>query len=164
VPARNAFTMKWNSTSSAQRSPRYVPATARSVSVQVNGGNPQYLNERVRGTGGFDVTSFGEENLLDLAIDRYDDESIAVHEFCHTIDAALGRIDPPPEKAIPVFMEALKDKNAGVRMAAATSLGQLGAEAKEAIPALRQAQNDKDRGVSRAAGMAIRTIQTQGKK
>lgn len=56
--------------------------------------NPAYQNERVRGTGGFDVTSFGEENLLNLALDRYDDESIGVHEFCHTIDAALGRIDP----------------------------------------------------------------------
>jgi hypothetical protein len=56
--------------------------------------NPTYQNERVRGTGGFNVTSFGEENLLNLAGDRYDDESIAVHEFCHTIDAALARIDP----------------------------------------------------------------------
>jgi hypothetical protein len=58
-----------------------------------NARNPEYLNERVRGTGGFDVTSFGEENLLNLPLDRYDDESIAVHEFCHTIDAALSRID-----------------------------------------------------------------------
>jgi hypothetical protein len=56
--------------------------------------DPAYLNERVRGTGGFRVTSFGEENLLCLPIDRYDDESISVHEFCHTIDAALSRIDP----------------------------------------------------------------------
>jgi hypothetical protein len=56
--------------------------------------NPTYQNERVRGTGGFDVTSFGEENLLTLALDRYDDESIGVHEFCHTIDAALRKIDP----------------------------------------------------------------------
>ena len=56
--------------------------------------DPEYLNERVRGTGGFDVTSFGEENLLCLPIDRYDDESIGVHEFCHTIDGALSRIDP----------------------------------------------------------------------
>jgi hypothetical protein len=56
--------------------------------------NPEYQNERVRGTGGLRVTSFGEENLLNLAGDRYDDESIALHEFCHTIDAALGRIDP----------------------------------------------------------------------
>jgi hypothetical protein len=55
--------------------------------------NPAYMNERVRGTGGLTVTSFGEENLLSLAGDRYDDESIGVHEFLHTIDAALGRID-----------------------------------------------------------------------
>jgi hypothetical protein len=55
--------------------------------------NAEYMNERVRGTGGFGVTSFGEENLLNLPLDRYDDESIAVHEFCHTIDAALSRVE-----------------------------------------------------------------------
>ena len=54
--------------------------------------NPEYLNERVRGTGGR-PTSFGEENLLSLPIDRYDDESIAVHEFAHTIDGTLRRLD-----------------------------------------------------------------------
>ena len=58
-----------------------------------NARNPDYLNERVRGTGGL-PTSFGEENLLSLPIDRYDDESIAVHEFCHTIDSTLRSIDP----------------------------------------------------------------------
>ncbi len=58
-----------------------------------NSRNPDFQNERVRGTGGL-PTSFGEENLLSLPIDRYDDESIAVHEFCHTIDGTLGRIDP----------------------------------------------------------------------
>jgi hypothetical protein len=58
-----------------------------------NSFNPKYLNERVRGTGGLGVTSFGEENLLHLPQDRYDDESIAVHEFCHTIDAALRTVD-----------------------------------------------------------------------
>jgi hypothetical protein len=58
-----------------------------------NARNPAYLNERVRGTGGL-PTSFGEENLLSLPVDRYDDESIAVHEFCHTIDSTLARIDP----------------------------------------------------------------------
>lgn len=55
--------------------------------------NPAFQNERVRGTGGR-PTSFGEENILSLALDRYDDESIGVHEFCHTIDSALGSIDP----------------------------------------------------------------------
>jgi len=58
-----------------------------------NSRNPDFQNERVRGTGGL-PTSFGEENLLSLPIDRYDDESIAVHEFCHTIDGTLSRIDP----------------------------------------------------------------------
>jgi hypothetical protein len=56
--------------------------------------NPEFMNERVRGTGGLNVTSFGEENLLNLPLDRYDDESIGVHEFGHTIDAALRIIDP----------------------------------------------------------------------
>jgi alpha-glucosidase len=58
-----------------------------------NSPNPQYQNERVRGTGGR-PTSFGEENLLSLPIDRYDDESIAVHEFCHTVDSTISRMDP----------------------------------------------------------------------
>jgi hypothetical protein len=62
-----------------------------------NSPNPEYQNERVRGTGG-NPTSFGEENLLSLPIDRYDDESIGVHEFCHTIDSALRRIDPTWEE------------------------------------------------------------------
>jgi predicted metalloprotease with PDZ domain len=70
--------------------------------------NPSYQNERVRGTGGFNVTSFGEENLLNLPLDRYDDESIAVHEFCHTIDAALGRIDPSwRERLVQTYRNAL---------------------------------------------------------
>src|ERR1051326_7466857 len=55
--------------------------------------NPAYQNERVRGTGG-KPTSFGEENLLRLPIDRYDDESIGLHEFCHTIDGTLRSLDP----------------------------------------------------------------------
>ena len=71
--------------------------------------NPAFQNERVRGTGGFDVTSFGEENLLNLALDRYDDESIAVHEFCHTIDAALRRIDPSwSERVRKVYRNAVE--------------------------------------------------------
>lgn len=58
-----------------------------------NSPNPEYQNERVRGTGG-KPTSFGEENLLSLPFDRYDDESIGVHEFCHTIDSTMRSIDP----------------------------------------------------------------------
>lgn len=58
-----------------------------------NNRNPDFINERVRGSGGR-PTSFGEENLLSLPLDRYDDESIGVHEFCHTIDSTLRRMDP----------------------------------------------------------------------
>lgn len=58
-----------------------------------NNPNPDYMNERVRGTGGR-PTSFGEENLLCLPLDRYDDESIGLHEFCHTIDGTLRAMDP----------------------------------------------------------------------
>jgi predicted metalloprotease with PDZ domain len=70
--------------------------------------NPTFQNERVRGTGGFDITSFGEENLLNLPLDRYDDESIAVHEFCHTIDSALARIDPSwRERLVQTYRKAI---------------------------------------------------------
>jgi hypothetical protein len=75
-----------------------------------NNPNPGYMNERVRGTGGLTVTSFGEENLLNLPIDRYDDESIAVHEFCHTIDAALRRIDTGWSKRLAGVYRAAVDK------------------------------------------------------
>src|SRR5262245_60301323 len=72
--------------------------------------NPTYQNERVRGTGGLDVTSFGEENLLNLPLDRYDDESIAVHEFCHTIDAALRRVDPTWRKRLAQAYQSARNK------------------------------------------------------
>jgi hypothetical protein len=70
--------------------------------------NPAYQNERVRGTGGR-PTSFGEENLLSLPLDRYDDESIGVHEFCHTIDSTLRSIDPTwTERKNSVYRKALE--------------------------------------------------------
>jgi alpha-glucosidase len=70
--------------------------------------NPAYQNERVRGTGG-KPTSFGEENLLNLPIDRYDDESIGVHEFSHTIDGTLRSIDPTwAERKSKVYRDAIE--------------------------------------------------------
>jgi alpha-glucosidase len=70
--------------------------------------NPAYQNERVRGTGG-KPTSFGEENLLSLPLDRYDDESIGLHEFCHTIDAALRSLDSSwSDRKNSVFHNALE--------------------------------------------------------
>lgn len=52
-----------------------------------------YQNERVRGYGGT-MTSFGEENVLCLPIDRYDDESIMIHEFGgHCVDSTVSSMD-----------------------------------------------------------------------
>jgi hypothetical protein len=53
----------------------------------------EYVNERSRGFGGR-ITSCGEENLLCLPIDRYDDENILIHEFAHCIHSTgLANID-----------------------------------------------------------------------
>ena len=38
------FTYNWNGTLSTARTPKYVPATARSIGVSVNGGTSQFLN------------------------------------------------------------------------------------------------------------------------
>jgi hypothetical protein len=93
-----------------------------------NAQNPEYLNERVRGTGGFSVTSFGEENLLNLAGDRYDDESIGLHEFCHTIDAAIGRIDPSWRQRLVDTYRAAVDKGLWKNAYAGSNPGEYWAE------------------------------------
>jgi hypothetical protein len=92
-----------------------------------NARNPEYLNERVRGTGG-KPTSFGEENLLNLAIDRYDDESIGVHEFCHTIDGALRSIDATWSKRKNEVFQNAKDKGLWKNTYAGSNPGEFWAE------------------------------------
>jgi alpha-glucosidase len=60
----------------------------------------EYVNERARGFGGR-VTGCGEENLLCLPVDRYDEENILIHEFAHAIHGyGLRRIDPEFEKKL----------------------------------------------------------------
>lgn len=93
--------------------------------------NPTFQNERVRGTGG-NPTSFGEENLLSLPIDRYDDESIAVHEFCHTIDGTLRRIDPDWEKRRSAAFENVRQKGLYKDTYAGSNPGEYWAEIAQA--------------------------------
>jgi alpha-glucosidase len=90
--------------------------------------NPEYMNERVRGTGGR-PTSFGEENLLSLPIDRYDDESIGVHEFVHTIDSTLRSIDPTWNQRKNAAYRAAMDKGLWKLSYAAGNPGEFWAEA-----------------------------------
>jgi alpha-glucosidase len=92
-----------------------------------NSRNPDYLNERVRGTGG-KPTSFGEENLLNLPIDRYDDESIGVHEFCHTIDGALRSLDATWSERKNAVFRTSKDKGLWQNTYAASNPGEFWAE------------------------------------
>lgn len=89
--------------------------------------DPAYQNERVRGTGG-KPTSFGEENLLGLMLDRYDDESIGVHEFCHTIDGALRSMDPEWSRRLRDTYEAAKAKKLYEGAYAGSNAGEYWAE------------------------------------
>ena len=89
--------------------------------------NPAYQNERVRGTGGR-PTSFGEENLLSLPIDRYDDESIGVHEFCHTIDSTLRSLDPTWTRRRSAAFQASIDRGLWKNTYAASNPGEFWAE------------------------------------
>jgi hypothetical protein len=89
--------------------------------------NPAFQNERVRGTGGR-PTSFGEENLLSLPLDRYDDESIAVHEFCHTIDGALRSLDPAWSARKNAVFAAARSKGLYENTYAAANAGEYWAE------------------------------------
>ena len=92
-----------------------------------NARNSDYMNERVRGTGGR-PTSFGEENLLSLPIDRYDDESIGVHEFSHTIDRTLRGIDNTWREALRETYRAAMDKGLYKYAYAAGNSGEYWAE------------------------------------
>ena len=77
--AKVTFTMHWNDTQSAHRKPNYVPATARSISVSVNGGTPQFVNAPIStividapvGTDTFAFATFdaqdGQGNVLSRA-------------------------------------------------------------------------------------------------
>ncbi|MCU0714957.1 MAG: prolyl oligopeptidase family serine peptidase [Pirellula sp.] len=89
--------------------------------------NPTFQNERVRGTGG-KPTSFGEENLIGYSLDRYDDESIGVHEFCHTIDSALRSMDPTWSDRLKATYQSAMDQGLYKYAYASTNAGEYWAE------------------------------------
>ena len=103
--------------------------------------NPDYVNERVRGTGGR-PTSFGDENILSLQLDRYDDESIGVHEFCHTIDGALGSIDPTWQERKRAMYRQAMDKGLWNFSFTAANAGEFWAEACQSYFDCNRVNND----------------------
>ncbi|HZZ81303.1 MAG TPA: HEAT repeat domain-containing protein [Gemmataceae bacterium] len=69
---------------------------------------------------------------------------------------ALWKIEQTsPQVLLPVLLDALKDKDAGVRAAAAPVIALLGTKAKTALPALKDALKDKELDVKLAAVVAL---------
>ncbi len=117
--AQVTFTMKWTGpTQSAARSPRYVPATARSVSVAVNGGTPQYLNAPAStividapiGTDTFNFASYDEQNGQGNVLSRASVTKTIVSGSANTVSATLNGVvasvtislsNPSPNAGVP---------------------------------------------------------------
>ena len=73
---------------------------------------------------------------------------------------AIGKVGPGAKDAVPALIDALKDKESGVRGSACFALGEIGPAASAAIPALsRVVTQDEDPEVRRAAALAIGKIQ-----
>ncbi len=68
-----------------------------------------FWNERARGFGGR-TTSVGEENLLSLPEDRYEDESIFIHELSHSIHFVLRRLEPDFQNTLDRLYKNAMDK------------------------------------------------------
>src|SRR6185503_14620328 len=60
--------------------------------------------------------------------DRYDDESIGVHEFCHTIDGALRSIDPTWNERRNAVYESARRKGLYEKTYAGSNPGEYWAE------------------------------------
>ena len=72
---------------------------------------------------------------------------------------ALAQIVTETKAAVPYLVNALKDKDAGVRGRAAMTLGSMGTEAKAAVPDLANVLlNDKEIWVNSCAAGALGSI------
>lgn len=86
---------------------------------------------------------------------------------------ALGQVDPSPKQVMPVFIEALKDPNEQVKIAAAQGVSHLGGNAQPAVPELQKIRNelnkleqkerDKKRGLMNAVNDAMQIIRSSPK-
>jgi virginiamycin B lyase len=120
VMASVTFTMVWNAptTQSVGRRPRYVPATARSVSVTVNNGTPQYLNAPAStltidapvGTDTFTFATYDEQNGQGNVLSRASVTKNIVAGGANTVTAVLNGVvvslaislsNPSPNAGVP---------------------------------------------------------------
>ncbi len=89
-----------------------------------------------------------DELIVDLKAPQEKERMTAVRLLPHRREDAA--------KVVPALIEALKDRDADIRVSAALGLGSFGEQAKDAIPALQEAQkNGHDARVREAAGKAL---------
>lgn len=92
-----------------------------------------HWNQRARGFGG-DTTSCGEENLLDLPLDRYKGENIFIHELAHSIHfSGLRKCEPDFQAKLDVLYKQAMDKGLYKGDYAATNSGEYWAESVQAF-------------------------------
>jgi len=90
----------------------------------------EFWDRRARGLADRRIVSCGEENLLCLPDDRYDDENIFIHEFSHCIHGTLGRIkaDVPFETRLKKIYEKALAKGLWKHTYAGSTFGEYWAE------------------------------------
>ena len=113
------FTMHWGTgTAAVQRNPKYVPATARSVSVNVNNGTPQYLNAPLTtividapvGTDTFAFATYDDQNGQGNVLSRASVTQNVVLGGANVVSAVLNGVivsvtislsNPAPNAGVP---------------------------------------------------------------
>ena len=104
-------------------------------------------DQRARGLGG-KLSSFGEENLLNLKGDRYNKENILIHEFNHAIhQQGLRVVDPTFNDRLKESYKKAMDKGLWKDTYAATNAGEYWAEGVQSYfdcnaPPARGVHND----------------------
>ncbi len=110
-------------------------------------------NRRVRGYGGDDLTSCGEENLLNYVGDRYNGENIFIHEFAHCIDSYLRRNDPNFRRELNSVFKDARSRGLWDRTYSATNSGEYWAEGVQAyFDCCRRSRDGKPDGVHNEVG------------
>jgi streptogramin lyase len=101
--ANVTFAMHWTAStaaSAARRRPAYVPATARSVAISVNGGTPQYLNSPATtlaisapaGVDTFLIQTFDEQNGQGNVLSRAAITQTVVLDTANVLSATLNGV------------------------------------------------------------------------
>jgi alpha-glucosidase len=111
-----------------------------------------HWDRRARGLGATrarPASSCAEENLLNLPGDRYARESIAIHEFAHTIHIlGLNSIDPSFEPRLRAAFQHARDKGLWTSTYAGSSYGEYWAEGVQSYFDANDANNAQHNDVN----------------